>query len=130
MTLLPLHISRDRNGSFQVTIRTVFVTIFILIASVASGADRVVGTWKTENGETSVIDHCGANYCIVAKSGRYAGQQIGFFSGRADTYTGRLTDPRTKTTYSGRLTVSGNSLKLRGCATSVLCKTQIWTRLN
>jgi uncharacterized protein (DUF2147 family) len=112
------------------TIRSVFVTIFILVASVASGADTVVGTWKTETGETSVIDHCGANFCIVAKSGRYAGQQIGFFSGRADTYTGRLTDPRTKTTYSGRLTVSGNSLKLRGCATSVLCRTQIWTRLN
>jgi hypothetical protein len=35
-----------------------------------------------------------------------------------------------KTTYSGRLIVSGNSLKLRGCATRVLCKTQTWTRLN
>nr|WP_244541508.1 DUF2147 domain-containing protein [Rhizobium tibeticum] len=26
--------------------------------------------------------------------------------------------------------MSGNSLKLRGCATRVLCKTQTWTRLN
>jgi len=112
------------------TIRSVFATVFISIASAASGADTVVGTWKTENGETSAIDHCGSNYCIVAKSGRYAGQQIGFFSGAGDTYTGRLTDPTTKTIYSGRLIVSGNSLKLWGCATKVLCKTQTWTRLN
>ncbi|WP_431323611.1 DUF2147 domain-containing protein [Rhizobium sp. YTU87027] len=112
------------------TIRSALATVFISIASAASGADTVVGTWKTANGETSAIDHCGSNYCIVAKSGRYAGQQIGFFSGAGDTYTGRLTDPRTKTTYSGRLIVSGNSLKLWGCATRVLCKTQTWTRLN
>ena len=100
------------------------------IASVAIAADPVIGTWKTANGELSVIDRCGADYCIVAKSGQYAGQKIGFFKGTAGQYTGRITDPRNKATYSGKLTISGDSLKLRGCATSVLCKTQTWTRLS
>ena len=111
-------------------LRFTVAVVFTLIADVAIGADTVVGTWKAENGEISVIDRCGANYCIVAKSGQYAGQKIGSFKGAAGTYTGRITDPRNKVTYSGKMTVSGDSLKLRGCATSVLCRTQTWTRAN
>lgn len=111
-------------------LRLMIATVFTLVAGVAMSADGVVGTWKTQNGEISVIDRCGLEYCIVAKSGQYAGQKIGSFTATADAYTGRITDPRNKATYSGRLTVSGDSLKLRGCATSVLCKTQTWTRAN
>jgi uncharacterized protein (DUF2147 family) len=101
---------------------------FTVISGVALAAEPVVGTWKTETGEISVIDRCGASYCIVAKSGQYAGQKIGSFTKSAEAYTGRITDPRNKATYSGKLTVEGDSLKLKGCATDVLCKTQTWTR--
>ncbi|MDM9620267.1 hypothetical protein A6U87_10315 [Rhizobium sp. AC44/96] len=107
------------------------VTLVItLLATDAMSADAVVGTWKTEDGKISVVERCGASYCIFAKSGEYAGQKIGTFSGAADSYSGRITDPRNKTTYSGKLTVLGDSLKLRGCATDVLCKTQTWTRAD
>ena len=99
-------------------------------ASVALGADTIVGIWKTQTGEISLIKHCGSTYCIVANSGKYAGQKIGSFQGTGGSYIGRITDPRNKATYSGKLTVDGDTLKLRGCATSVLCKTQIWTRPN
>lgn len=112
------------------TPRFTIVVALTLASSVALGADPVVGTWKTQSGETSVIDRCGSQYCIVAKSGEFAGQKIGSFTAAADVYTGRITDPRNKATYSGKLTVSGNSLKLRGCATNVLCKTETWTRVN
>lgn len=103
---------------------------FTLISSAALGADEVVGTWKTQSGEISIIERCGVSYCIVAKSGQYAGRKIGSFKGTAGNYTGRITDPRNKATYSGKLTVDGDILKLRGCATSVLCKTQTWLRMN
>ena len=109
-------------------IRLSIAVALTLTAGVAMGADAVVGTWETQEGEISVIDRCGSEYCIVAKSGQYTGQKIGSFTSTAGTYNGRITDPRNKAVYNGQLTVSGDSLKLRGCATSVLCKTQTWTR--
>ena len=110
--------------------RLTITAVFTLISSAAFGADQVVGVWKTQNGEISTIERCGGTYCIVAKSGKYAGQKIGSFKGTAGNYSGRITDPRNKATYSGKLTVSGDTLKLRGCATTVLCKMQTWTRSN
>jgi uncharacterized protein (DUF2147 family) len=104
--------------------------VFAVLVDNANCAETLLGAWKTQNGETAVIARCGDDYCITANSGAYAGQQLGTFWGASDAYTGRLTDPKTKATYSGKATVSGNSLKLRGCATAVLCKTQTWTRLD
>ena len=108
----------------------VFFLAFATLSGAANAADTVAGTWKTESGETAMIARCGADYCITARTGKYAGQQLGTFTASSDSYTGRLTDPQTRATYSGKLTVSGTSLKLRGCATAVLCKTQTWTRQN
>lgn len=112
--------------------QTGFIVAIILTlgAGAVSATEPVAGAWKTENGETAVIAHCGPNYCISAKTGKYAGQQLGSFAATAGAYSGRLKDPQNNATYSGRLTVSGDKLQLRGCATSVLCKTQTWTRLN
>ena len=110
--------------------RFMLATALILFAGAASCADLVVGAWKTETGETASISRCGSDYCITAKTGKFAGQPLGSFSGTTDVYTGKLTDPANKATYSGKLIISGDSLKLRGCATSVLCRTQTWTRLE
>lgn len=106
----------------------VLTMIFALAGTAASGAEMVTGTWKTQNGETADISRCGPNYCITAKTGKFAGDTLGTFSGQNDSFKGRLTDPQTKTVYSGNLIVTGDTLKLRGCATSVLCKTQTWVR--
>ncbi|MDW5318491.1 DUF2147 domain-containing protein [Rhizobium sp. PL01] len=111
-------------------LRLMIAAAFTLISGVAVGADELVGNWKTQDGQISLIKRCGSEYCIVAKSGQYAGQKIGSFTATADAYTGRITVPRNKATYSGKLTVTGDSLKLRGCATNVLCKTQTWVRAN
>ncbi|MFP5077918.1 DUF2147 domain-containing protein [Rhizobium sp. YIM 134829] len=111
--------------------RWIVIAVFALgSAGSAAAADAVVGTWKTENGELSVIEPCKSGFCIVAKTGQYAGQKIGSVTSQGDVYAGRITDPRNKATYSGKLTVAGDSLKLRGCATPVLCKTQTWTRAD
>lgn len=107
-----------------------FSICLLFIPGVANCAETLAGAWKTESGETAIIAPCGDNYCITAKSGRYAGQPLGIFSGTGEAFTGRLTDPGNRATYSGKATVSGNSLILRGCATAVLCKSQTWKRLN
>ncbi|WP_413708724.1 DUF2147 domain-containing protein [Rhizobium sp. Rhizsp82] len=104
--------------------------VSLALSGAAMGADPIVGSWKTQNGELSVIDRCGSQYCIVAKSGKYAGQKLGSFQPDGGSYKGRLTDPRNNATYSGKLAVSGDRLKLQGCATSVLCKTETWTRAS
>ena len=110
--------------------KAILMAIFLLSCATAQAADLVTGTWKTENGEMAVIARCGTAYCITARSGTIAGEELGTFSSADGNYSGRLTDPQTRAVYSGKLVVAGDSLKLRGCATSVLCRTQTWTRAN
>lgn len=107
-------------------------TVLFLLASSSQtwSEGKVVGEWKTTSGEISSIERCNSGYCIIARSGQYAGQKVGTFAQSQDSYVGKITDPRNKVTYSGKITVLGNSLKLRGCATNVLCKTQTWNRAN
>ena len=63
------------------------------------------------------------------RRGKHNGKQIGKMSGSGDSYRGEITDPETDKTYAGSGSVSGNSLKMRGCVMAVLCKTQTWSRL-
>jgi uncharacterized protein (DUF2147 family) len=107
---------------------SILTAVFLTTAGLAHAADPLLGNWKTQNGETSQISRCGSAYCITAQSGQYAGRQIGTFSGKDDRYSGKITDPQTNRTYSGTLTLSGDSIKLTGCAMNVLCKSQTWTR--
>lgn len=104
--------------------------VLVLANSVAHAGDSVAGNWKTESGETTQIVRCGADYCVIAKSGQYAGMKLGTFKGEGDDFAGRLTDPKTKATYSGKIAVSKDKLMLRGCATAVLCRSQTWSRQN
>ena len=100
-----------------------------LAAVAAMAAEPIEGNWKTASGETAAIAECGGGFCITIKSGRYAGKAIGRLEGSGGSYDGTITDPAEDKTYSGSGTVSGNSLKMKGCVMAVLCKTQTWTRL-
>lgn len=64
------YISRRKQRDLPVKLRVLIAVALTLTAGVAMGADAVVGTWKTQEGEFSVIDRCGSEYCIVAKSGQ------------------------------------------------------------
>ncbi len=99
-----------------------------LISSAAMAADPVVGTWKTQTGEISVIERCGSQYCIVAQVGPVCRPKVGIVSSGRKRLQRSNYRPSKQSDYNGKLTVSGDSLKLQGCATSVLCKTQTWTR--
>jgi uncharacterized protein (DUF2147 family) len=111
-------------------IRTLILSGALMFAAGAASADEpIVGNWKTAAGDTAQIASCGGSYCIVLKSGRYAGKKIGILAGSGVTYTGQITDPANDKTYSGSGNIFGNSLKMKGCVLNVLCKSQTWTRL-
>jgi uncharacterized protein (DUF2147 family) len=103
--------------------------ISALISGSALAEDIIVGPWKTQSGETAAISG-GGSYSIVLKTGKHAGKKIGTFSGSNGKYTGTITDPADDKQYSGTARVSGTSMKMKGCALKIFCKTQTWTKLG
>lgn len=101
----------------------------MLISTPVLSAEAIVGKWKTQGGETANISACGSSFCVKLETGKHAGKQIGKLAGTGGTYNGEITDPANDKTYSGTGTVSGSSLKMKGCVLKVLCKTQTWSRL-
>lgn len=99
------------------------------VPGVARAEDMIVGNWKTLEGDTAVVGHCGKGFCATLKTGKFAGRQIGQFTGGNGNYVGKLTDPITNRIYDGTGTVSGDALQLKGCAMKAFCKSQTWTRL-
>ena len=101
----------------------------LLAPGLALAAEPIEGNWKTASGATAVIAKCGGRFCITLKTGKHAGKRIGKLEGAGADYSGSITDPETDKTYSGAGTVSGKSLKMKGCVLAVLCKSQTWSRL-
>ena len=99
------------------------------MTTAAYAEDTIVGNWRTLEGDTAAVGHCGKGFCATLKTGKYAGRQIGQFTGGNGSYVGLLTDPSANKTYNGSGTVSGNALKLKGCVMKVFCQSQTWTRL-
>lgn len=97
----------------------------------AAYADPIEGNWKTASGATAAIGGCGGSFCITLKSGEHAGKRIGKMKANGDSrYSGEITDPADDKTYSGKATLSGNSLNMKGCVLGgLICKGQTWTRL-
>jgi uncharacterized protein (DUF2147 family) len=99
-----------------------------ILTGSAFAEDIIVGNWKTQSGETAAITG-GGSYSITLKTGKHAGKTIGALSGGDGKYSGTITDPADDKQYSGSARVSGTSMKLKGCALKVFCKTQTWTKL-
>jgi len=109
--------------------RILLAAALTLGTAAAHAAEPIEGSWKTASGETATIGKCGTAYCVTLKTGKYAGKQIGKLSGKEGEYKGEITDPADDKTYSGSGSVTGNSLKMKGCVLAILCKSQTWTRL-
>lgn len=123
-------IFRRKHIREKIMIRSlVLAGALALSAGLAQAEEPIVGNWKTMSGDTAVIGPCGGSYCITLKTGKYAGKKIGTLAGTGGTYDGDITDPAADKTYSGSGTISGNSLRMKGCVLKVLCKSQTWTRL-
>lgn len=112
--------------------RTVMIAIAatLMLAGTAA-ADPIVGNWKTQKGATAAIASCGGAFCITLKSGQYNGKRIGTFNaGGAGSYSGKITDPESDKTYTGKATLSGNTLRMGGCVLGGLfCRNEDWTRM-
>ena len=102
---------------------------FVAMAGQAFAAEAILGNWKTQSGETAAIAQCGGSYCITLKTGKYAGKQIGKVAGTGGKYSGSITDPANDKTYSGSASISGSSMKMKGCVAKVLCRSQTWSRV-
>ncbi len=110
--------------------RTLIIAAALALSALtAQAAEPIEGNWKTASGATAEIAPCGGSFCVTLRSGKHNGKQIGKMAGAGDSYSGEITDPENDKTYSGSGTVSGNSLKMKGCVLAVLCKSQTWTRL-
>jgi uncharacterized protein (DUF2147 family) len=103
--------------------------LITIVAGLVLSAGLANAAGKTEAGTTAAIGPCGGGYCITLKTGKHAGERIGTFNGKDGHYSGKITDPDAKKTYDGVMTVSGNTVTMKGCVMSVFCQSQTWTRL-
>ena len=113
----------------------------------AASADPVLGTYKTEPGDTGRYAHvelypCEAEICgVIRKAFDGSGQEI-----RSDTVgkrmiwgmqaqgggeyaKGKIWAPDRNKTYSSKMELNGSVLKVSGCVLGI-CRGQNWTRVN
>ncbi|OCW57995.1 DUF2147 domain-containing protein [Hoeflea olei] len=108
-----------------------FIAAGVLFAAMSAPAlaDPIEGNWKTKSGETAAISSCGSDYCVQLKTGKHAGKRIGKMSGSNGSYSGTITDPAKDKTYSGSASLSGSTLKMKGCVMGILCRSENWSRM-
>ena len=109
------------------------VTAALVATALMAGsalADDIVGNWKTDSGETAAISG-GGTFSIILKTGKHAGKRIGTFSASGGgKYSGKITDPADDKTYTGKATLAGNNLTMKGCVLAgLICQTQNWKRM-
>ncbi|WP_102106998.1 DUF2147 domain-containing protein [Oceaniglobus roseus] len=118
---------------------------FAAVAGIAS-ADPVEGTWQTQPDDGAValvkIVPCGANFCGTIqrtfKDGKeYKSPNLGKQIVRSMTpkgngkYEGQVWRPSNNKVYLGKISLSGNTMALKGCvAGGLICKSQTWTRVQ
>lgn len=99
-----------------------------IFAGAAIAAEPIEGTWKRSNGTLIRYAGSGGQFCGTVMTGEYKGKSIGCMSGSGANYKGKVNKLDEGKTYSGSVTVNGNSMKLSGCVAMVLCKTETMTR--
>lgn len=119
----------------------------IALATSAAAQDAAVGTWQTEvdDGSFAYISMapCGSAVCgTIARTFQNGGTEysspnigrqivIDMVPQGGGEYEGRVWRPSNDKIYIGKMSVSGNSLRLRGCvAGGLVCASQNWVRVN
>lgn len=115
------------------------------LATIAA-ADPAEGVWQTEVDDGSyahvTISTCGSAVCgtisrTFNSSGEYQSPNLGrqividMAPQGGGEYEGSVWRPSNDKIYIGKMTVSGDSLRLRGCvAGGLICASQNWTRVQ
>jgi uncharacterized protein (DUF2147 family) len=139
--------------------RAIPLLFAMAMATGASGAMAAdpTGTWIMSNGKFTVrVSQCGAALCgtLVAlkkpldKQGRPKVDKdnpnpalrkrpligLALLSGMrpkgANKWTGSIYNPDDGRTYSATMTLSGNAMKVKGCALGLFCKSLRFARVN
>jgi uncharacterized protein (DUF2147 family) len=102
------------------------VGILAATGATAFAAEPIVGTWKRSNGTLIKYSNAGGTkYCGKVLNGEYANKSIGCMSGTGGSYKGKVNKLDEGKTYTGKASVSGNTLKLAGCVLGgVICKSE------
>jgi uncharacterized protein (DUF2147 family) len=110
--------------------RTTMIFAAMMLTAGAAYADPIEGNWRTQSGETAAIGDCGGGYCITLKTGKHKGKGIGKVSAQGGgQYSGSITDPATDKTYAGKATLTGGSMRMKGCVLGgLICRSQTWTK--
>jgi uncharacterized protein (DUF2147 family) len=99
-------------------------------ASAIANADPIEGRWATADNTVANISACADSFCILLKTGDYAGKEIGKLKFISEgKYSGEIMDPDDQKHYTGRAALKGKELKLSGCALKIFCRTEIWHRI-
>jgi len=104
-------------------------------------AGDVSGTWLRDTGASRVkFAPCGGAICgnlVWLKPGVETPAKVGqriFFDMKpsgADSWTGNAFNPEDGKTYSGKMSLSGDTLTTSGCVMGgMICKSTTWTRVN
>ena len=113
----------------------------LLLAGTAAQAD-VIGTWLRESGASHVkFAPCGGGaicgHLTWLKPGvetkAKVGQRVfyGMKPNGANTWSGSDFNPEDGQTYTGKMSLSGNTLTTQGCVMGgMICKSTTWTRVN
>lgn len=114
-------------------------------ATAAAAQDAAIGIWQTEVDDGSfahvVMQPCGNAVCgtiqrtFQADGTPYQSPNIGLQIVRSmvpngdGTYSGQVFRPSNGKTYTGKMQVTGDALRLQGCvAGGLICASQNWVR--
>jgi len=115
------------------------------LATAAAAQDAAVGIWQTEVDDGSfahiAMTPCGNAVCgniqrtFNADGSEYQSPNIGkqividMVPNGDGSYRGQVFRPSNGKTYTGKMQVNGNSLRLQGCvAGGLICASQNWAR--
>ncbi|MHA6325146.1 DUF2147 domain-containing protein [Roseivivax sp. CAU 1753] len=118
----------------------------LALSATAAFADPIEGIWKTEVDDGAYahvqMRPCGDKLCgVIVRTFKGASEYESPNKGKTlvqnmtaqggGKYEGRVWRPSNNKIYLGKMDLSGNTLKLRGCvAGGLLCSSQNWTRVN
>jgi uncharacterized protein (DUF2147 family) len=130
----------------NMTTRIIAIIAAMAFGGAAYAQDAAVGTWQTEVDDGAFayvsVAPCGAAICgTIARTfnsdGEYQSENIGrqividMVPQGGGEYEGQVWRPSNNKIYIGKMDVSGDALRLRGCvAGGLICASQNWVRVN
>lgn len=126
--------------------RQYLLALAVTVAAGAAQADPVEGVWQTEVDDGAyahvTMAPCGAALCgVITRTFRDGAEfaspnlgktlVIGMVPAGEGYYEGQVWRPSNDKIYTGKITLTGDTLKLAGCVVGgLICARQTWTRVD